>query len=457
MKFVVTNNTDSPIKYGNEIQSLCNFAQGRLGFKKPPTIFLDHDKGNASSTLAKTGYYSPETAEIHVFATNRHPKDILRSIAHELVHHGQHMKGELDLHGYSGKGYAQKNPKLRRAEMEANDPMLFRDWEDSIKEKENTIYNERRNRKMSIKDWKNKELSENLSRKWGFKMDLGKLNEGMGAPADDPMGGMQAQEMMPEPPMSDMELALNDCMEVKMSQGMSMDEAKFACMREMEHNKPAPMGERDPMMPFQEGKEITHMCALEVIHKKTGKKGHPIAHTLSESGHISHYTVEFSDVIVEHIPVNSLKIMVQEEHSHKRDDVKDHDKDKQTMTEEERERMSIGGDKEYLQKLLSKYGADAKIGDVAKKEKDSAMKSEGAKPDFPDVDGDGDREEPISKAQKDKKEKGGQSDASSKETDTSKMPKGLADYHKNKKKKVDEASTMASGAVQGHAGKRRRK
>ena len=41
--------------------------------------------------------------------------------------------------------------------------------------------------------------------------------------------------------------------------------------------------------------------------------------------------------------------------------------------------------------------------------------------------------------------------------DTSKMPKGLADYHKNKKKKVDEASTMASGAVQGHAGKRRRK
>ena len=28
------------------------------------------------------------------------------------------------------------------------------------------------------------------------------------------------------------------------------------------------------------------------------------------------------------------------------------------------------------------------------------------KPDFPDVDGDGDREEPISQAQKDKKEKG---------------------------------------------------
>ena len=30
---------------------------------------------------------------------------------------------------------------------------------------------------MSLKDWKNKELSENLTNKWGFKMDLTKLNE----------------------------------------------------------------------------------------------------------------------------------------------------------------------------------------------------------------------------------------------------------------------------------------
>merc|ERR1711907_846325 len=60
---------------------------------------------------------------------------------------------------------------------EANDPMLFRDWEDSLKEKENTIHGERRIRKMSLKDWKNNELSENLNKKWGFKMDLGKLNE----------------------------------------------------------------------------------------------------------------------------------------------------------------------------------------------------------------------------------------------------------------------------------------
>jgi hypothetical protein len=116
--------------------------------------------------------------EIHVYATGRHPKDILRSIAHELVHHNQNENGKFNNAGYSGKGYAQKNPHLRKMELQANDPMLFRDWEDSLKEKYPTIYNERRINTMSLKDWKNKELSENLTKKWGFKMDLTRLNEG---------------------------------------------------------------------------------------------------------------------------------------------------------------------------------------------------------------------------------------------------------------------------------------
>ena len=185
MNFKINNKTGSPVKYEKEIHSLCDFAQQRMGFDKPPSIFLNHDKRNAGNTLGKTGYYDPNTMEIHVFATGRHPKDILRSIAHELVHHDQHMRGDLDMDGYSGKGYAQKNPKLRKSEMEANDPMLFRDWEDSIKEKENTIYNERRIRKMSFKDWKNKQLSVNLNEKWGFKMDLNKLNEAHCGKRDD--------------------------------------------------------------------------------------------------------------------------------------------------------------------------------------------------------------------------------------------------------------------------------
>ena len=172
----IHNNTDMSVD--NEINSLVDFAKQRLGFKNLPSIFLNHDERNSQKVLARTGHYDPNTIEIHVYVTGRHPKDILRSIAHELVHHYQNEKGDFNDAGYSGKGYAQKNPHLRNMELQANDPMLFRDWEDSLKEKYPTIYNERRSITMSLKDWKNKELSENLNKKWGFKMDLTKLNEG---------------------------------------------------------------------------------------------------------------------------------------------------------------------------------------------------------------------------------------------------------------------------------------
>ena len=177
MKYKINNKSGSPIHFEDEVHSLCGFAQDRLGFKNPPTLVFDGASSNANKVLAKTGYYDPNTMEIHVFITGRHPKDILRSIAHELVHHNQHENGELQKGSYTGKGYAQRDPHLRKMELQANDPMLFRDWEDSLKEKHPTIYNERRNRKMSLKEWKNKEIGDLLTEKWGFKMDLRKLNE----------------------------------------------------------------------------------------------------------------------------------------------------------------------------------------------------------------------------------------------------------------------------------------
>ena len=84
------------------------------------------------------------------------------------------------------------------------------------------------------------------------------------------------------------------------------------------------------------------MCALKVTHKESGQVGHPIKHTLTESGDISHYTVEFDEVIVENIAVENLDIMVQEAHSHKRDDEKPHDKDKKVVDEEKLKMVDCG-------------------------------------------------------------------------------------------------------------------
>jgi hypothetical protein len=81
--------------------------------------------------------------------------------------------------GYHGAGYAQKNKDLRQSEKEAylKGNMCFRDWEDGLKQDKPTIYNEWRIKTMSIKKWKNKELMENLSEKFGFKMNLSVLKE----------------------------------------------------------------------------------------------------------------------------------------------------------------------------------------------------------------------------------------------------------------------------------------
>jgi len=161
------------------IQDLHDFSQKRLGFKKPPVLNLMSDKSN-KSPLGKTAHYDPNSMEITIFVDGRHPKDIMRSFSHELVHHCQNENGMFDnIGGESGDGYAQSNPHLRKMEKEAylKGNMCFRDWEDGYKSSNPNILNERRIYKMSTKDWKDKELNSLLNERWGFSMDLGKLNE----------------------------------------------------------------------------------------------------------------------------------------------------------------------------------------------------------------------------------------------------------------------------------------
>ena len=186
----IINNSDLEISgFEDMIQSLVSFSQDRFGFEKPPTLFLNSDMENATNMLGKTAYYDPNQEEIHVYTTDRHPKDIMRSISHELVHHNQNCQGNLGGDHYSGEGYAQKDPHMRKMEEEAylQGNMCFRDWEDGYKQKQQ-VYNEWRTKTMSLKEWKNKELFGLLSEKWGFaknvvteEKDIGKKSVEMGA------------------------------------------------------------------------------------------------------------------------------------------------------------------------------------------------------------------------------------------------------------------------------------
>jgi hypothetical protein len=144
-----------------------------MGFIKPPELFFKNDAINAKDPLGKTAFYNPENMSITLYITNRHPKDVMRSLSHELVHHTQNCQGKLDSVGEMGEGYAQNNEHLREMEREAYEigNMCFRDWEDSLKETTYFEHLQKGDYKMSIKQWKNNEISTLLSEAWGFKFN----------------------------------------------------------------------------------------------------------------------------------------------------------------------------------------------------------------------------------------------------------------------------------------------
>ena len=123
------------------VRKFLPYAKERMGFDDAPNIYLRTDPKNSDSIFGKTAHYDPDQRSIVLYIHNRHPKDVLRSLSHELVHHAQNCRGEFDNEReHLEQGYAQKDPHLRKMEEEAYSVgnLVFRDFEDMMKEK--TIY-----------------------------------------------------------------------------------------------------------------------------------------------------------------------------------------------------------------------------------------------------------------------------------------------------------------------------
>ena len=110
-------------------------GQETFDIQNIPQVHLKNDEENAEGIFGKTAYYDPDEQSITLYITNRHPKDICRSFSHELVHHHQNERGDLEMGNASQATYAQDDPHMRKMEMEAylKGNMLFRDFEDNIK------------------------------------------------------------------------------------------------------------------------------------------------------------------------------------------------------------------------------------------------------------------------------------------------------------------------------------
>ena len=160
------------------------YSQEKLGFDQPATIIFQSDIDNSMKMLGKTAYYDPQNYEVTLYVDGRHPKDIMRSLSHELVHHAQNCRGDFTGDNETGEGYAQKDPHLRKMEREAytKGNLIFRDFEDLIKTGKINItidFKKSGEPKMALHEWKNNELNSLLMKKWGLlKEDKEDLEEG---------------------------------------------------------------------------------------------------------------------------------------------------------------------------------------------------------------------------------------------------------------------------------------
>ena len=153
------------------------FMDNKMALEPLPKIELIHnDINNGMDVFGKTAYYVPDTNDIVLFTYGRHPKDILRSYAHELVH--VHQKNENRLENY-GTTNVNQDDHLEQIEREAYETgnILFRSWTDSLNDR---ILTEGKNKK--------------YKHKFGFDPKLGKDPFGLNAYARELAMGLEEQE-----------------------------------------------------------------------------------------------------------------------------------------------------------------------------------------------------------------------------------------------------------------------
>ena len=99
----------------------------------PSVIFIDDDIKNAQDLFGKTAFYNPNQHEVTLFTMGRHPKDILRSYAHELIHHNQNLEDRL---GNITTTDTREDDHLTDLEREAytNGNLTFRKWTETLTE-----------------------------------------------------------------------------------------------------------------------------------------------------------------------------------------------------------------------------------------------------------------------------------------------------------------------------------
>ena len=125
----------SKFDYPKQLKALTEFMLDKgMNIKPLPKVkFVEDDVENAKNFLGKTAYYDPYKRVIVLYTMDRHPKDVMRSFAHEMIHHMQNCDNRL---GNITTQDTNEDGDLPEIEKEAYEKgnMTFRNWTDTLTE-----------------------------------------------------------------------------------------------------------------------------------------------------------------------------------------------------------------------------------------------------------------------------------------------------------------------------------
>jgi nicotinamide mononucleotide adenylyltransferase len=160
--------------YTPKIASILEYMlDQKMNITPLPEIKVRYDEDQANNFFGKTAYYDPNNQEVVLFVQGRHPKDVCRSFAHEMIHHMQNIEGRL---GNIQTSNTNEDSHLQEIEDEAylQGNRVFRNWEDGVKngESKKKVMAEGRYDKIS------NQASSDLFRTWKTGYDEGEKSLG---------------------------------------------------------------------------------------------------------------------------------------------------------------------------------------------------------------------------------------------------------------------------------------
>ena len=116
-----------------------HMVEQKMNILPLPKLKIKKDLNESANFFGKTAYYMPgEEPEVVLYVQGRHPKDVMRSFTHEMIHHIQHLEDRIQNITTTDTNSSEHLQDIEKeAYLRGN--MTFRNWSDGIDKEEHEM------------------------------------------------------------------------------------------------------------------------------------------------------------------------------------------------------------------------------------------------------------------------------------------------------------------------------